>query len=165
MPGIAWGQKEKRPLTARLLESADAADREGHPDLAAELRTRAQSRAADPQWSVTVKVVGSPKDPRRFDALKAMASQVIHRARVRARKEVTALEGLDAVNDGAVAMAVFRDPEFHTAMGAVWSEWFLHGIDGGEAEAARLYTLGGTEALQDAVHEVRAFNEVTGPLG
>lgn len=165
MPGIAWGQKDKRPLTARLLEAATAADREGKPDVAAELRARAQSRAADPQWFVVVKVVGSPKDPRRFDALVAAASRTIHRARVRARKEITALEGADAISEGSVALSVFRDPEFHTDMGSVWGDWFQHGIEGGEAEAARLHALGGTDALQDAVYEVRAFNEVTGPLG
>lgn len=165
MPGLAWGKSEKRPLTARLLETADAADRDGQTDLAAELRSRAQARAADPQWMVTVKVVGSPRDPLRYQALRAGGQRLFFDARLRARKAIIATQGADAISDDAVTHAMLRDPEFHAQMGAHFADWFAAGIEGGESEMDRLYALGGGDALQDAVHEVRKFNEVSVPLG
>ena len=164
MPGVSWGQTEKRAMVTRLLQTAHAAQADGMTDLAAELRSRADQRKADPAWSVTVKTVGSPKDPLRFDALMARGDREVFRAKERARAELTAMGGVDSITPESVALHTTRDPDFKLALGALYADWFAHGVEGGEAEMARVYALGGSVALRDAVYEVRRFNEVSGPL-
>lgn len=167
MPGLTWGQSERRALTSRLMQTAEIAESKseaGMAELAASLRSKAAARTADTAWSVEVKTVGSSKDPLRFDVILSRGDLEMFRAWQRARTEIKATDGIDAINPDSVAAAVMRDPLFKESLSSIFVEWFTHGVVNGEAEMERIYRLGGTDALHDVVTEVRKFNEVTGPL-
>lgn len=172
-PGLSWERTAVRPIVSSLKDviasledkamqkrSSGLADEAGSLERQAEvLKEKVKAREADPQWHTTVKTVGSKDDPMAYDVLVASVNQVIFESQSRARAALGA-----GVTPEAVTDFVMRDPAFFKSVSKSVSAWLHAGLVNPEEEMARLYHLGGSELLREAVVEVRRHNEVSSPL-
>lgn len=132
-----------------------------------------QVRSTDPAFSVTVKHVGSPEDPTRWEEIAAQYTEADHLCLVAARRKLLeefgtpaeATEILGGTFRQAVETRAHALPERRAAFRALVRARLEHGLVGGAAEADRLWNLGGWKLQLEAHAEVAAFQEVTPELG
>lgn len=138
------------------------------------LKKRVAKREGDPQYTVTMKHVGSLEDPLLWDSLLSRHESAVHLLVSRARRElveehgsadaaVAALGGQDF--ERVAVVRATRSPEHHHVYGQHVRELVTHGLVDGEKEYERLFQLGGPKLLLHAADEVRAFQEVDSEMG
>jgi len=112
----------------------------------------------DDRYRVTLQHIGSEENPRQYHALEARASTMLHKARVRARRDLAA-DG-EPLTDAALMYAVARDPILDQEFSPLVKEFIVLGTVGGESTYRALFWLGGPDLLTAAQTAVREFHRL-----
>lgn len=170
MSGTSWFETRKVTLVA-LLENRLKGNQlllDSAPDGSAQaarlssevdrLTALIAKRKASPEHQVTVRHIGSVDDPNAHELLEAEEMRLYQLANIRARKAI-----LDAGGEpGGELLSSFlaSDVEWRKQQGALAKKWITAGLVSGDTEYARLFALGGAALLQEAVEEVKRWQNV-----
>ncbi len=174
VPVVRVLEAEEKRLRARASEAGDSvlagALRSAAEDVAKEITKRRE----DKRWWVTVKHIGSPADPLRWNEMAAKYAAALHAVEVKIRRGLLETYGSPeaaATAEGApsfaaaVAASVDRSPERLKAVLDHAKTCVEEGTVGGLETVQRLLQAGKVGLLIHALEEVRAYQEVDPEMG
>lgn len=169
-----WAETKRVPLVAGpraeialLVEAMDKVGMQADEVFKQRIATvekKIEKRKQDPRYHVTVKHVGGPDDPRMWERLRNEYLCKLNEVRVSARKQVMQEGGAEDI-EKAIEAAINRSPTVSKALSEYARDCLVAGLDDGEKEYTRLWNLGGSRLIMDALAEVREYQEMDPELG
>lgn len=170
MSGTSWFETRRMPLvsllqqrqkgTQLLLDKAPAGSAQAArlTEEVTRLGGLIGRRTADPAFSVVVRHIGSVEDPNAHELLEAEEMRAYELSRIRLRKVISDAGGTP--DEATLSAFMASDVEWRKQESVLAKKWIEAGVVDGAAEYQRLAQLGGSALLQDAVAEVKFWQNV-----
>lgn len=169
-----WAETKRVPLVAGprneialLNEARDKAGMVGDEVFRHRIEAvekKIEKRKQDPRYHVTIKHVGGPEDPRKWERLRNEYLCKLNDVRVAVRKQVMQEGGVEDI-EKAIDAAINRSPVVSRALGEYARDCIVDGLENGASEYTRLWELGGDRLIMDALAEVREYQEMDPEMG